>query len=113
MSASLIDRIRKEREFDVAVGGWTFRVRRPTDYEIGLLRGDAAHPLRICARFVIGWSLLERDVVVGGDAGPVPYTPELGEAWLEDHAQVWQPIVDALVAAYNAHAEALGEAGGK
>jgi hypothetical protein len=104
MSKALIEKLRKAREFGVAVNGNTYTVRRPTHADV--INLPAANAIDFVHRFVVGWDLTEMQVVPGGGPDPVPFDPELWSAWVDDRPDVWEPIAKALLDAYRLHAEA-------
>lgn len=101
---SLIDKLRKSREFQVPAGSHTFTVRRPTDADVALLRSPA--PLDFVNRFVIGWDLKELDVIPGGGPDAVAFDALLWSEWVADRPQLWEPLAEAILGAYKTHAEA-------
>lgn len=106
---SLIEKLRRARERDVEVGGYTFTVRRPTDLEAIALRGS--HAGADLMPFVVGWrGVREIDLVPGGSAVDVPFDAEVAADWLADRPDLLWPLVDAIIDSYRAHVAALEEA---
>lgn len=104
--SALIQKLRKARERNVAVGGYTFTVRRPTDLEALDLR--TASRIDALLRFVVGWQgVNEIDLMPGGSAVPVAFDAALAAEWLADRPDLLDPLVDAIVDAYRAHVAAL------
>ena len=101
---SLIDKIRKARETTITVDGHAYTLRRPTDLEAARLAvgGDLLD-------FVVGWDLVEIDLVSGGSDVKVPFDQELFREWVADQPSVWKPLTDAVRDAYRAHAAAREE----
>lgn len=105
---SLIDKIRKAREQTVEADGHVFTIRRPTDEEaIGL--GNAGL-VDVVKRFVVGWNLQEIDIIPGGSAVDVAFDAEVFAEWVADRPVVWQPIAQAVLDAYTAHAKKRDDA---
>lgn len=109
--ADYVNRIRKNREISVPVDKYKFTARRPTDVEaLALYKGDGAYS-SVAADFVVGWEgVSENDVVGGGSPDPIPFSPELWREWCADRPDFWEPIADAVLAAYRQHAEKLASA---
>lgn len=114
---SLLARIRKNREFRVTVGKFTFICRRPTSVEIvplcpmdvdGIRRLDN----RLAAQNqVAGWECVTEDDVIGnGNADPAIFDIALWQEWCADRNDFWKPIGKACGAAFDAYALALEEA---
>lgn len=104
---NLIERLRKSRHRRVEAGGHAFTVRRPTDLEMVRLQGRDAYAL---LDFVVGWDLHEIDLVPGGSAVPAPFDAELWREWVADHPHLWQPLIEAVQAAWVEHAQVLEDA---
>lgn len=106
---SLLDKIRKARESQVAVGGYTFTVRRPTDIEMLGLQGEG--DVGRLLPYVVGWEgVKELDIIAGGDPHPLPFDAAVCAEWLADRPDLLGPLVSAIVASYGQHAEALDTA---
>ena len=102
---SLIDKIRKAREQDVKVGGYTFTVRRPTDIEAMAMHGQ---PLERMLRFVVGWrGVNEIDLIPGGSAVQVDFDADLAVEWLADRPDLLEPITAAIRDASRAHVKSV------
>jgi len=108
MSAALIAKLLRSRESSVVAAGRTFTVRRPTDADALGLSGSTA--ITLAQRFVVGWDLQELDIIPGGGPDKVPFDAELWAAWMVDRPELWQPLSDAIVAAYSQHADARKDA---
>lgn len=103
---NLVEKIRKARETNVEIGGFTFTVRRPTDIEAMHLR--AAESLGDLVRFVVGWQgVQEIDVVPGGAAVDLPFNAGVAAEWLADRPDLLKPLVDSVIDTYHAHVKAL------
>lgn len=94
-------RILAAREYPVEAGGWTFTIRRPSAMQTGEWIGLPGRDLtrKILNECVVGWNLLERDVLPGGSDQLVPFDREDFVAWMEDHPDVWEPITSAVMKA--------------
>ena len=106
--SALVDKLRKAREQSVAVGGYTFTVRRPTDIEAMAMHGQ---PLERMLGFVVGWSgVKEIDLIPGGNAVPVDFDADLAVEWLADRPDLLEPITAAIRDAYRAHVKSVEDA---
>lgn len=107
--SALAEKLRKARESVVEVGGFEFTIRRPTDVEAQRLRGIVN--MGDLIPHVVGWNKVrEIDVLPSGDGHPLEFDPEVCREWLVDRPDLLTTLVDAIVAAYRAHREALGAA---
>lgn len=105
---SLVEKLRKAREKQVEVGGFTFTVRRPTDVEMMRLQGRDVEAL---IGFVVGWDgVREMDVLASGDGSVLPFDAVVAREWLSDRPDLLTPLVDAVIDGYKAHAQGLGDA---
>lgn len=106
MSNPLIEKLRKAREQNVEVGGYTFTVRRPTDVEMINLSGVGSAGRML--PFVVGWEgVKEIDIIPGGDPHPLPFDADVCAEWLADRVDLFSPLVKAIMASYHQHAGAL------
>lgn len=105
---SLIDKIRKARETTIQINGKTWTIRRPTDEEATQFGSSGL--LDLVKRFVIGWELVELDLIPGGGPEKVKFDPELWAEWVADQPEVWEPLGTAILEAYKAHAAKRDEA---
>lgn len=113
MSQHLIEKIRKSRETQAEAGGGKFTIRRPTDLEVSVLRGTALKQGDLLEKFVTGWDLKELDIIPGGDGAPVPFSTDLFMEWVADHPEVWGPLCNAILNAYENHLAKTDAALGK
>ena len=102
---SLIDKIRKAREVGVDVNGRQFVIRRPTDEEALRIGRDDTDMLGVVKRFTVGWDLTELDLIPGGSPASLPFDPLLFGEWVADQPAVWEPLAQAIMDAYKAHAD--------
>ena len=108
MAKDLLARIRKNREQKIAIGTFTFVLRRPTDAEMVELHRGNVGPAEVAQRFVIGWEgVTENDVVGGGGSDPLVFDAALWREWCGDRMDFWTPLAEAAFEAYRAHAETL------
>lgn len=86
----------KSREKVVPVKGRHFTIRRPKPAEMvtDMTRLD------LVRRFVVGWDLLNLDLVPGGLPDPEPFDPDLFADYVEDDSDLWLPLSDAIRAAW-------------
>lgn len=112
MSKQLLERLRKSREIRIEVGHRTFIAMRPTDLEmVGLHRLVGEAQVRRALDFVVGWSgVTEDDIVGGATMDPVKFDPELWAVYSADHSEIWNPIADKIFEAYNAKIGAEADA---
>lgn len=105
---SLIDSLKKSRQSQIEVGGFSFTYRRPTDQEAINLREVTF--IEIAQRFVVDWKGVKgTDIYSGGDGAEVPFDAELWREWCADHPEFWQPISGAVLDSYKQHREAQDE----
>ena len=105
----LVDKIRRARERNVEVGGYTFTVRRPTDIEAMALRG--ASGIADLLPYVVGWQgVNEIDLIPGGSPVPTPFAADVAAEWLADRPDLLQPLVEAIMAAYRDHVATMEDA---
>ena len=103
---SLVEKLRKARQRNVEVGGYTFTVRRPTDIEAMEMRGVTG--IADLLPFVVGWKgVKEIDLIPGGSAIEIAFDPALAREWLADRPDLLQPIVESIMEGYRAHVAAL------
>lgn len=109
--ASLAERYRAAQAIPVAVGGWQFTLRRPTDYEIETGR-PGGWSIPWVAGFVTGWAgVLESDILPGGNPEPAAFDPVLFALWVQDHPELWAPLSSAVADAYQSWSDARQKKG--
>lgn len=107
--SALADKIRKARESVVPVGGFDFTIRRPTDMD--MLEFNKAREPSGLVKFVVGWDKVkELDLIPGGDGHPAPFDADACAEWLSDRADLFVPLVNAIVESFQAHKSRLEEA---
>lgn len=99
----LLDRLQKARQRKVDAGGFSFTIRRPTDLQMAKLAGKDAYELVL--QYVVGWNLKEIDVVPGGDSIDAEFSAELWQSWIEDHPDLWLPLIEEIKKLYAEHAK--------
>lgn len=110
--ASLIDRLRASRESWVEVGGFGFRVRRPTALELARWQGEAEVPF--LRRVIVGWrDVRELDLVPGGDGSAASFDADVCAEWLEDRPELYVPLMNEVNRILEAHVRAREEQAGK
>jgi hypothetical protein len=103
-----VESIQRSRQTRVEACGFTFIVRRPTLRERDELRTKVTHQCDILEMFVLGWEGVKNiDLVPGGDGAPAEFSKELFAEWIQDQEELWTPLVDAIVAEFNAYQERL------
>lgn len=101
--SALADKIRRARESRVEVADFAFVIRRPTPVEMSSLSLS-----RDFAGCVVGWDKVrEMDLIPGGDPHPLAFDPDACREWLHDRPDLYGPVVEAVISAYQAHVEAL------
>jgi hypothetical protein len=109
-----LERIRKNREFKVTVGRWTFTGRRPTDIEAGPIFRDPTSKVTLAdlaCDYYTGWSgVIEDDVVGGGGQDPIPFDRDLYRDWCADHPELWDKLGHGVIDAYTVHLKQLQDA---
>lgn len=107
--STLLDKLRRAREFKVQAAGFTFTVLRPTDVDYLELAGQKT--ARAILPFIIGWEgVTEGDIIPGGDPHPLPFDGEACREWLLDRMDILPALIDAFIKAHEAHVEARASA---
>lgn len=102
--SELAKQLRKSRERTVKIEGFTFRYRRPTDYEIAQIARGGITSVEIAERFVIGWEgVLEQDILKGTSDSPAEFGAELWFEWCRDRPDFWSPLREAVMESYQEH----------
>jgi len=105
----LADKIRKAREKTVDIGGFSFTVRRPTDVE--MVEFANTRKAESLLQFVVGWDKVnEIDLIPGGDPTPAKFDAEACHEWLMDRSDLFTPVINAVLEAYQAHKQSLADA---
>lgn len=116
---SLIATIRRKRLVKITVGRYVFTGTRPTDVEAMAIYRSGLSPLelaaRVCADHVTDWALVDGPVTeneVVGDGGdmPVKFDRALWQEWIADKRDLWPPISNAILDAYEEHTKSLDDA---
>lgn len=97
--------LRKQREFPVKIGKFTFTVRRPTDVEAIEIHTKAMDFSQLAQAYVVGWDGVTEDDIRGGGGSTVasPFDLEDWREWCADRPDFWQPIGNALWEKYSQH----------
>ncbi len=109
--STLSEKLRRAREFNVALDGHTYTVRRPTDVEAIEFhqqhgQNDALYSANVAERFTVGWNLSEIDAgVPGGGPDPAPFDALAWREYVSQRPDLWAPLATAILDAYTAHAE--------
>lgn len=102
----ILEKIRQARQKTVKVGGYTFVVKRPTDFQMlqqPELQGDFLQS-DLLKQFVIGWeNVTEADLIPDGSDTVIEFSSEVFMAWVEDQPQLWGPLIDQVTQLYAAH----------
>lgn len=103
---SILDKIKKAREFMIEVEGVRFTLSRPTDLEAITMKYESVEQAVLdVPRFVVGWSLQEIDLFPGGNAIAVEPEAEVVSAYLADRPDMWMPLIEALKDSYSKHSK--------
>ncbi|MFA5941416.1 MAG: hypothetical protein WC809_18845 [Sinimarinibacterium sp.] len=106
--SELTNRLRKAREFKLTAGGLNLLLRRPTDAEMVDQAEVGFQSYRFAQRFVVGWEgVTENDIYRNSNGDALEFDSADWAAWVADRKDLWDPICDALLATYRAHAEEL------
>lgn len=92
----------RARESQVTIDGHVFTIRRPKPAE---MIGDQTR-MDLVRRFVVGWDLTNADLIPGGVPDPEPFEPALFADWVEDNADLWAPLADAILAEWRTYVAA-------
>ncbi len=100
-----IDKLNKSKEVDIIVEGFTFTIRRPSEFDISLMHEKA----NVNGVFdynvlfdsilvnVVGWNLNEIDVgIPGGSDKKVKFDIELFMIWSKDNMIISHKIADKI-----------------
>lgn len=103
---SLLQKIKKAREFEVEFEGTRFTLTRPTDLDALHMKYDSVEEAVLdIPKYVVGWSVQEIDLIPGGSAIAVPTDNEIVAEYLSDKPGLWMPLIEALRDAYKAHSD--------
>lgn len=92
----LAAKMRKAREFEVNVGGFTFICARPTECEWYDKVAGAGSTERFMP-FIVGWrGVKEMDVINNGEPHPLAFDSEVCKEWLSDRSDLYGPIIGAI-----------------
>lgn len=90
MSSDLVKRMLANREFKKTIGKFTFTCRRPTDQDATEFRLGPSFACELAQRFVIDWSgVTEDDVIGGGGSDAVAFDPVAWRHWCADNKAWW------------------------
>ena len=125
----LLEKLRKSRQVNIEIGGFTFIVQRPTqvdfnsiprekgDYLDGGKKKTGYFPVvePTIRQFVVGWQgVKEIDLIPGGDSIPAEFDAEVLVEWLKDKQAVWSALAVEIWKSYSDNnkriADAMGEA---
>ena len=109
---ALIDKIKKARETQVVVDGFTLTIRRPTDLELHDLKSTSASSL--IHAFVVGWhGVNEVDLIPGGSPILVDFDADVLVEWAANKKIRWQSITNEIWRVYADYKASVGENLGK
>lgn len=110
---SILQKIKKARQFSVSVGGLNLTVRRPTSLEMAELEGKDVGIAFFLRKFVVDWDAKEIDLIPGGTPEKVAFDPDVFLAWAEDKPEVWPAVIEASMKAFRDHRAAIESELGK
>lgn len=92
----------RARERSVPVGDRSYTIRRPSDADAAVFSGLST--IEILKRFVVGWNLVELDLLPGGGGPePVPFDADVWAIHVVDHPDLWMPLGNAILEDYEKH----------
>ncbi len=95
--SDLIERMRKARETNLEIAGFTFTLRRPTKVERYSWHRENIRDTAILGKCVFGWKgVKESDLIPGGGDMEVPFDAAVMEEWVGDREDVLMPLLDAI-----------------
>lgn len=105
MSQLILRQIRKQRELTIPLSDRLKVIaRRPSQLQMTELTREGRFS-DLGTKYVIGWEgFIEDDFVGGGGSDKVAFDAELWSEYYADHVDCWEPISNAILEAYNAHA---------
>jgi hypothetical protein len=97
----LLEKLKKSRQTDIQVGGYTFTIQRLNDFDLGeIIEIGKINPRSLCKKCVVGWSLTELDLVPGGDPIPAAFDQELFIAWVAEKNDIWTALYEHIWSDY-------------
>lgn len=117
MTANLLEKLRKSRETNIDAGGFTFTIRRLTDFDIAdiMQNGGALNTKTLIKKAVVGWpGMTELKLgIPGGSDIAVEFDSDLFAEWVAEYNEVWQALRDAVWQNYAARKSEVAETLGK
>jgi hypothetical protein len=105
---SLIERLKKLREFVVEIDEFKFTLSRPSDLDIIELRGRDLPQSQILKRYVKDWGeMKESQIISGGTPEKIDFDSELFIEWIADKPNLIRELVHEIITAYQTHSESL------
>lgn len=109
--AALLARMAEQRAHWVDLGnGLRLRYHRPPEVDMAGFTGGVK--LEHAVRYACGWEGFTEAVLLGpavGSSDPVPFAPELWEAWLRDNFQHVPTVTKAIAESIVVHLAARGD----
>jgi len=106
MTHNLIDRLRDERVSTLTIGHMTFMIKRPTDIDMAKLHTEGKTLYDVAEISVIGWEgVKESDIISDGSDALVKFDEGLFREWIKDQYDLWEPIRNKAIEAYEKHIE--------
>lgn len=107
--ATLAEKIKSSRCFDVPVGRFVFVVERPPQLEWHALRGDMQ--VSSFFRYLRGWkNVTYEDLFSGGGPGDAPFDLDAATAWLIDRSNESIEICKAIADSIKTHSDKVAAA---
>ena len=104
---SLEQRVLEAREAWIEVGGFEFRVRRPTDLQLS--EWQHLPNEQFLQKLVINWKVPEHQVVAGGGGEVAAFTSRLFTEWVGDRMEIAEGIINRVMEMLAAHSAAREE----
>lgn len=107
------DKIRKAREFSIEVApGKRITLLRPRETDAAQFRSGIDALLSSSCKFVVGWDLLESDVMPRGvgSSDPLPCDPDTVAEVLGDNSEWLAKVWNALIESANERAKQKADA---
>ena len=102
-------RYQKSRESLIEAGRFHFTVRRPTELDITrvVVASGGSMTFEDAVRYIVGWDVLESDLLPGGEPVPVVFDAKVFADWIADQPNLWEPVISGVVTSYRQHQEAI------
>jgi hypothetical protein len=101
MANSILEALKKSRQFPVKCDHITLTLRRPTHLDVqGMGEFDFSRK-SVIVNYVVGWAgVTEADILPNGDDSTIDFDLDLFQAWIADKPEYWARIGQSLTDAY-------------